>query len=147
MSQTRTIQMAPTVSSYRPTDYIFVEVKTKETAGPISRGAKISHALRKHHREARRDRARKHLASQSLDPKFRHEVKVVSFRNRPSSTPDSILERLGAESVKDEEQDAEAIGFQVLHPGALMVAIGQGRLDPFNVYPEEVGMYVHEVLD
>lgn len=143
----------PPMASSRSADYIFVEVNADEQEGSISRGTKISHALRRHHREARKERARKHLATNypvqpSRQPGGRQ---LLPFRGRPSPTLD-ISQKPSPPSDRDSPQEKRdprrTCELGILQPLALKVALGQGRLDPFNVYPaDHVCLYVHEILD
>jgi hypothetical protein len=133
------------------TDFIFVEVKAEDKEGSVSRGSKISHALRRHHREVRRERAKKHQASREPAPPTKANRDDLSSRERASSAVDILLEppseNLSLHPQKDNE-DGRDSGLDVLRSVALTRALGQGRLDPFNVYPTgNVCLYVHEVVD
>jgi hypothetical protein len=132
-------------------DYIFVEVKAKDKKGAVSRGSKISHALRRHHREARRERARRHSISPNAATsiKARNVGEALSLRGSALSTPELSLQTLVRPSVQSREADqTEELRLPIPEPKALNAILGQGRLDPFNVFPvDNVSSYVHEVLD
>ena len=125
-------------------DYIFVEFRAESKEEPISRGSKISHALRRHHREARRELTRKHLAS-------RRPARNIVANSAALPLRDRLLKhsvRLKPYTQDDAEQDGRAYDLEILQPGALKAILGQGRLDPFNVYPaQNLCLYIHEVLD
>ncbi len=129
-------------------DYFFVEVHSQDQEGAISRGSKISHALRRHHREARRERAKKHLASRDATL-LAHTVQDLPSHGRASPSPGARGKQnaqLNSPSLNSEGRSVSE--FEILQPMALKMALGQGRLDPFNVYPvENISLYIHEILD
>ncbi|KIW62570.1 hypothetical protein PV04_10732 [Phialophora macrospora] len=152
MSPTHTVCVAPTMSSGETTDYIFVEIRAEEKEGSISRGSKISHALRRHHRELRRERRKKHLASHEPVRPITANRDALPLRERVSSALDLPLEPppggVNPRPQKDRE-DGRDSGLDILQlVTPTVIALGQGRLDPFNVYPTgNVCLYVHEVVD
>ncbi|KAJ9614313.1 hypothetical protein H2200_002449 [Cladophialophora chaetospira] len=128
-------------------EYIFVEVKAKDKGGSISRGTKISHALRRHHRAARRELTRKHLASRRAACAFPPHDAALPRRVQVSPTPDVLQEHFAQLKHHDTEQ-GRVCELELLQPLKLKALLGQGRLDPFNVYPaENICLYIHEVLD
>jgi hypothetical protein len=123
----------------RNDDFVFIEVKADDKQGSMTRGNKISHALKRYHRAARKDRAEKHFVSRTKT----HAISPAGAE-RGLVVAEPSARRLQQADV--EKEDLELI--ELVKPPALEVVLGQGRLDPFNVYPtENVSTYVHEVLD
>jgi hypothetical protein len=95
--------------------------------------------LKRYHRAARRDRAEKHLVSRS---KTRAISPATIERGLVAPEPSGRR----PQQREDEKEGLELV--DLVKPPALEIVLGQGRLDPFNVYPtENVSTYVHEVLD
>ena len=143
-----TLYAAPTMSFNKNADYVFVEVKEQDKEGSVSRGSKISHALRRYHREARRERARKHLASRDAACVAHIVQDLPSYGRRSPNLGSCGKPKVHLKSPPLDNEHQSVSELEILQPMALKVALGQGRLDPFNVYPaENISLYIHEILD
>ncbi|KIW93435.1 uncharacterized protein Z519_06040 [Cladophialophora bantiana CBS 173.52] len=126
-------------------NYVFVEMKLKGKQASVSRGNQISHALKNHHRAARRERTKLYLAArQSLLARNAHAKRYQALSD--SSSPPE--ESSSSERSSPEQKERQVSEVEILNPKALGMVLGQGRLDPFNIYPHDtISLYVHEILD
>jgi hypothetical protein len=89
--------------------------------------------MRQAHRQTREARTKEHLASKSNNSSIRETPAELSNQTK------SRLAVFTSNETVDKRPDAKSF---------LLTALGQGRLDPFNVYPDQdIPVYIHEVLD
>ena len=116
--------------------YLFVNdspaTEPERTTAPVRR-QNISHALIHIHRQTRETRTKEHLSSKSIS--------LTEMQRSRKSTNERLL------------GSRQGILEETTQPGPdpkyfLLSVLGQGRLDPFEVYPNQnTPAYIHEIID
>ena len=124
------------MTDWETSRYLFVHKTFAATRGRCAsstRRTNIAHALKYVKRKSREARTKEYLTSSlTCSTKTRNSTESVSIKQ--SGTTDSALD--------------EARGALQGAGTFLFTALGQGRLDPFNVYPtQDVPLYIHEIID